>query len=940
METFLGKIAKFIKESDTQLENWTIILPSQRAVNYLQKEIYTAYERPVFSPKTFTINQWVKELTPQTILDKTRLLLALFEIHKKNGTESIDQQFDEFLSWGTTLLSDFDEIDRYLVDSKDLFKNLRDIKGIENWSFGEDQVLTERQTRFMEFWDRLPNYYMQFNEHIASKNIIYTGKAYAQLATHIDRVFTKNKDAKFIFAGFNALSKAEISIIKQLHQLGKAVLFIDSDRYYYDDKNHEAGEFLRRINTELKIKNPSFIETNLAVSTKKIDIINCAQTSGQTKVMSTIINKLTEEELDKTLVLLADEGLIIPVIHALPKKIGKANITMGLPLKNTSIKTWIELIFKIQEGFLKYDRVVAYHKDIENVWNHPFISSMSDKTAIRKIREKEKVMRKNNTVFQQPKNIDIAPLINEIIQEIYTPWKNNWKTAVEQFRKINSSIFKGLDTNYALEKIIIEAFDTQLIDFQNCVNENFPSMSLRTFSVLFQQTWNKESIAFYGNPLKGIQIMGLLETRLIDFKTIIILGMNEGKLPSTNSIQSIIPMDLRRHVGLPLPRDKQGLFAHHFYRLLHHCDHMYITYASSSEGVNSSEPSRYLLQLELELARLNPNILITKKDYTLQNNIAKTQLKTISKTPEIMQRLDELLEGGISASAIKTYINCPLDFYYKYILKFGEETKVDESIESNQLGTFIHAVLEDFYAPYCQKEGVKQKLILVEDIIEMKNACELKMREKFSIFFDHNPAAFETGKNFLSFKMALELTQRFLDYEKKILNSNGNKGIKIISLEAAISFTLELEIHGVMKQVKLKGFIDRIDSIDGKVRIIDYKSGKVKNEDVGSKIKKSSPTDPVDLLVDLSLNSKHFFQLMLYTFIYAKTAGETPSSSCIISLVNLNESPFELLPGDLSMNKLVELFPSVLKLILNEIYSDESSFEHKELFKSYCNYCS
>ncbi len=943
MEKFVDKIAAYIKNASIQLEDWVIILPSERAKQYVQQAIYEVYQQPIFSPTILTINQWVKQHTHPTILNKTRLLLHLFEVHTKQGKEAIDAVFDEFMTWGNIVLSDFDEMERYLIDSTYLFRNLKDIKEIENWSFGEGMQLSERQKRFMEFWDRLPAYYQEFNALLASKNATYGGKSYRDLSENIDRVFANNANAHFLFCGFNAMSLAEKQIIKQLQQLGRGHFLVDADAYYFEDKQHEAGAFIRSVTNYLGIKNPSFISNTIGSHEKKIELISCSQSTGQVKAIGSLLASFSSEKIAKSLVLLADESLIVPLINSIPANVGEANITLGLPLKNSSVRTWVDLLFKIQEGIVKHQRVVIYHKDLLAFWNHPFIIALVSKEEEKLMHAKEQNMRKFNTIFQQVDKVQISPRLDNLLALLYVPWGNDWGKAMTIIRKFNETLFGLLEDTYLYEKTLLHGFDQAIVDFQNCISENFPKMSIHTFKNLFNQEWTRDAMAFYGNPIGGLQIMGLLETRLLDFETILVVGMNEGKMPPTNPIQTLIPMDLRQHVGLPLPRDKQGLFAHHFYRLLHVCSEMYITYSSSMEGVNSNEPSRYLLQLELELTKFSSNIHFTKKYYTLESNQQITKIKSIDKTNDLVLRLDQLLRSGISASALKTYFTCPLDFYYKYVLRFGEEEKVEESIESNQLGTFVHAVLEELYLPYSlkDKQGIeKSKIppkILVEDIDQMIKAYPLEMRKQFSAHFNGDPEAYSKGKNYLSFTMALELTKRFFEFERKRILALHNTGIRIVALEEKLEEKIIVQVYGKPKEITLKGVIDRVDEMNDEIYIWDYKTGKVDSKDVGKELKMSE--DKLVYLVNASKDSKHFFQLMLYCFLYFKRFQRIPKSSAIISLVNIKNSPFILYSQSVSIAEMIELFPEVLSKILEEIYDENQAFTHAEQFINYCNYC-
>ncbi len=948
MSKFVDQIASYIQAQEIPLSNWTIVLPSERAKQYLQKALFELYGKPILAPKMVTIYRWIQEITPETILDKARLLLQLFEIHKQHAKSTQDFSFDEFMKWGTILLSDFDEMDRYLITSEQLFRNLRDIKEIENWSFGNEQ-LTDIQKRFLEFWERLPGYYKDFNALMEQNKTIYMGKAYRKVAQNLDVVFKAKPDTHFLFAGFNALSPSETSIFTQLHKMGRGHILINADTYYLDDKNHEAGTFMRNLKANLGVKEMSFVGSSLGRDSKKIEIISCAQATGQAKVVGSILESLSSDQLQETLVLLADESLIVPLLQNIPAHVGKANITLGLPLKNSSLRTWVELVFKIQEGIEKYGRTTAYHKDLMHCWGHPFIIAILNDQEIGEVHHREKMMRKYNTVFQNPSKIEVPSLLYQIIQVLYTPWQSDWTVAVDCIRKMNKLIYKHLEKKNEFEKALLEGFDHAIIDFQNCVEEGIPAMSLRTFKTLFQQQWMSASMAYYGNPIEGLQIMGLLETRLLDFKTIIVLGMNEGKMPPTNPIQTMIPMDLRRFFGLPTPREKQGLFAHHFYRLLHACEHMYITYTTSSESINSNEPSRYLMQLELELARSNPAIELIKKYYTIDSEEVNSKITHIEKTPEVIARLDELFENGTSASAIKTFIACPLDFYYKYVLKFGEEKKIEEEVESNTFGTFIHEVLEDLYRPFSRREkngelkSIQPPALQPEDIDKMLKNCELLLRKKFGEHFNNDPEAFEKGKNFLSFSMAHELTKRFLKFEKKQLLTHVNSPFFIEALEEEFVEIIEVEVAGKIRKIKLKGFADRIDSLNGKIRIVDYKTGNVKSEDVGKNPSKKDleNVDPTDatLLVEYCLKSKHFFQLLVYNFLYFKKYNVIPESSAIISFVKLNESPFTIRLGNYEMQTAIQLFPEVLRLLLDEIYDADVPFTHTSDFFNYCDYC-
>jgi RecB family exonuclease len=936
--TFTDQIAEYIHEQNLDLKHLTIVLPSERAKKYISTSLFKTYQKPILAPEMITIDRWIRNLSNKTVIDKTRVLVKLFKVQLENLTNEKDKSFDEFMSWGTILLSDYDEIDRYLLSSEKVFKNLADIKEIENWSFG-DETLSEGQKRFMEFWDRLPDYYKRLNEVLDKENSCYMGKAYRFLSENLDIVFKADKERYFLFAGFNALSPAEMSIMKQLERMGRAHILINADNYYLDNPSHEAGRFLRDFKKELDMKELPFVEDNLKNAKKHIEIIECAQQTGQVKVAATILSEFSKEEIDETLVLLADESLIAPLLRNLPKKIGQANITLGLPLKNTSLRTWVDLIFSIQENKTRFKSEAIYIHDLQKMWNHPFLTAVLKKEEKVAITQLETELIRKNSIFQTVTKIKIGAVPDAILAQLTQNWAGNWEIAMQAIRSLNELLFSNFSEEDAFEKAIVQGFDQALLDFENLVKEGLPVMSLKSFRHLFQQHWNTKSVAYHGNPLDGLQIMGLLETRLLDFKKIIVLGLNEGKMPPTNPIQTMIPMDLRAYFNLPTPRDKQGLFAHHFYRLLHHCTDMWVTYTSAQESIGSNEASRYLLQLELELSRINPQITIGKQFYTIPNKTSETEsVQEIHKTDEILKRIDDMFDKSVSASTLNKYLSCPLDFYYRYVMEFGEESEIEEEVESNTFGTFIHNVLEEMYTPFARhdKQGVlkaaKPKNLTSMDIDKMLKQYEGLITKEFLEYFNKDKDAFSSGKNLLSYQMALELTKRILEQEKKFIASQ-TEMVFIEYLELELKADMEIEVFGEKKTLRFKGFIDRIDSIGGKIRIIDYKSGKVKEDDVV--VKKINE----DLIKTFG-GTKHALQLALYCYLFRENFGELPEQASIYSLINIKDGIFPLSSKTSTVEEVINLFPDFVVQLCEQIYNKDMPFTHdtKAQF-NYCLYC-
>ena len=929
---FLKQLAVHIKDKNYDLRSLSIILPSERATKYLAEALLKEYGKPIFSPEITTIDRWVKKHS-KPIIDNTRLLIRLFEMYRETD-EGRFETFEEFTTWGSMLLSDFDDIDRYMLDYRQVFKNLKAIKELESWKIDEEK-LSASQKKFMEFWERIPNYYDKLHQKISEKGFVTAGLAYRQLAENPEVLFKKNENQFFIFAGFNALSLAELTIIKKLIRRNRAEYIINADKYYLENPIHEAGAFLRKNIDFLEIKNPLFITDNLNNKELNIQVVECAQHTGQVKVAATELEKLSQDEVNETLVLLSDESLIGAMVKNIPASIGKANVTLGLPLSQTPIKSWVELIFDIQENKIRFKTEAFYFKDLQRSINNVLIlSSLDAKEKNQLVKLEQETIRKNK-IFQRVDSLNIGQKAEIMLQSLSINWKNDWKLAMSQIRKLNNILLESLSQNAEFERNIVLIFDDALLEFQQIIEEGIPEMNLRSFKSLFYQHWNGKNMAFHGNPTNGLQIMGLLETRLMDFERIFILGFNEGKLPGTNPVRTIIPMDLRYGLGLPSTRDKQGIFAHHFYRLLHHCKNAWITYTTAAEQIGSNESSRYLLQLKLELAKINQNVKISNQFYTVPfPELNELPSNVVDKKPEIIARLDSFFERSISASALNKYLSCPLDFYYRYLVEFGEEKSVEEGVESNTFGSFIHKTLELLFKPFAQRdeEGNYVKPspppISTSDIDKMLNDFKPILYNQFLEFFGGDESLFKNGKNLLSYEMAMEITKNVLIKEKEFL-SNTTELVYIEQVEAAMNTELEVNVNGELKRIKFKGYIDRIDRIGDKFRVIDYKSGKVKDEDVKFKVLEEG-------LKQSFKKTKHALQLTLYCLFFKEKYNCFPDQAIIMSLVKSDK--LFILNYEEEIEGMTLVFKDLVEELLNEIYNLDIHFEHDSDAK-YCGYC-
>lgn len=937
---FTDKIAHYILEKELDLRHLTVVLPSERAKKYLSASLFTVFGKPIFAPKMVTIDQLVKGHSPYPVVDKTRLVILLFNLHQKmeEGKEAIT--FDEFLEWAPILLSDFDELDRYLLDVDAIFKDLRSIKDLEYWHL-EEAELTPARKRFLEFWDQLPKLYHLLKNELKSIEKMNAGGAYKHLAQHTHLLFDIDKEAHYIFAGFNAMSTSELEVLKQTYKIGRGHILIDADTFYLKNNSHEAGMFLRQLLTYLDVKTLPFVEENLLKKELNIRVIECPQVTGQVKVASNELDAIPTDELSDTLVLLADENLILPLLKNIPKKVEKTNITLGMPLKSSAVKNWVDIIFQIQEHYVRFQTTAVYHIDVKRLLAHPFILSLASATDKDQIQRIEAEILQYNKLFVNAQKWNLTPELKRVLSVCFEPWEGNWNKGIHQIRDLNQLIYQSINKEAVFEKALIYHFDQAIVDFQTIIKEGFPEMRMRSFKSMFTQHWSSKSIAYHGNPIDGLQIMGLLETRLLDFKRIICLGLNEGSMPPTNPIQSMLPMDLRRYAGLPTPREKQGLFAHHFYRLLHNCEELVVTYSGAKDGLAGAEKSRYLMQLELELGRMNKQLNYSFEYYNVPiEGSIKTDQKSVEKDSAVIERLNTIFALSTTISRLNTYVNCPLDFYYKNVLDFGEENAVEEEMENSTFGTIVHSVLEDFYFPLAKYDrnkafNPKFRSLTVADIELMELQVEAKVDEKFLFQFNNDKTAFEKGKNQLSFQMAVKMIHSFLKTEKQFIKEGND--LCIHSLEEKFEIPLVLKGETQNYTILLKGTIDRVEEVNGKIRVVDFKTGNTKPKDVQLKI------GDQDVLSNLILSgkegTKHALQLIAYAYMYHHKYQVWPNETGILSLMKAHRGLLLFSNNLFTLPELGEMFPVILTDLLNVIYDEGIPFQHKEAHFSFCTYC-
>jgi ATP-dependent helicase/nuclease subunit B len=948
MQTFLSITAHHLVEKyHDEISDISIILPSRRAGLFLKTEIAKAFGKPLWSPKIFSIEDFMASLSGLKKIDNTTLLFTFYEVYKKIEKEKA-QSFDEFIYWAQVLLHDYNEIDSYLVDTVSLFAAISDVRAIDVWNISGIPP-TDFQKKYLQFWQSLNVYYTALKKHLLENNIGYQGLIFRLAAENInDRLSTITNP--LVFAGFNALSRAEEKIISTLLDSGKAEILWDADDYYVKDKNQEAGRFLRKyigkdpsenlLWKSIKKSDRDQIKWNfnsLSNEAKKISVIGVPYSIGQARAAGDILKSISPDKITKTAVVLADEKLLIPVLNAIPETIEHVNVTMGYPLKNSAAAGLTEAFFLLQENARKLGRendFKFYFKDIIRLLAHPVIKKLKAKnrnTAIVLNTIEHKII-KGNRVFIGPQEIDkiiIEYGSDSFCSMLFADWQNNAREALENISGLLEIVYGELLSD---EKKIQNVLETEqfalLVKVINQVKnyiQNFQAFEdIKTLKVVFNQLLAMETTPFYGEPLLGLQVMGMLETRTLDFENIILLSTNEGTLPSGKSNNSFLPYDIKKNFKLPVYTEKDAVFAYHFYRMIQRAKNIFTLYNTETDELGSGEKSRFLLQVIEELPKINPSVEITEQIVAVNLPASnKKQTLAINKQPDMLKKLTEHAEYGFSPSALTTYINCPLDFYFKYVAGLRVEQEIEETIEASTMGSFIHEALNELYKLFVGK------VLEPINIDSIKPQVKTELKKAFNKKFSDNEVL--KGKNFLTFHIASGFINNFLDFEKQSLEKS-KIPVMIHSLEKVIEAEKDFHLNGKTIKIKFRGTADRMDASANNLRILDYKTGNVDPKEL-----------KLDDIEDLLLPEKSkSLQLLMYSYISSLNQDHndkeiTPGIIClkkisagIMHLNFANNSPID--------EKVLEKFENLISRVLEELFNAEIPFEHRD-GAEYCTFC-
>ena len=920
MRPFLEKIAdRLLKKFPVSMDGIAVVLPSKRSVVFLKHYLSQKIDKPIFLPDFYSIEEFIEELSGLQVLDNISLQFKLYQTYTKYPPKKIDS-FDDFLKWSNVLLHDFNDIDRNLVDAKSIYLNLKEVKELESWSVSDwsfsEENLSDMQNNYIGFFEGILDWYEDFNTSLLKDNLAYQGMTYKAAVNQINNIDIKWN--KVWFVGLNALTKAEQSVIDFLKKRDIARVFWDADIFYYNNSLHEAGGFLRQQRerwSEIDFKGVGDYFNQPKTS---FNVIACPKNITQAKVASEIITSFQKKDLEdsKTAIVLADESLLFPVLHNLPSAIKKLNVTMGSPLKHSSLFSFIDCIFTMQLNAIKYKKQCFYYKDFLIVIQHSYCSKIIDSKVLKDFKNS---IIEGNIVFITKKNIDSCFIDNHLIKSIFSIWKNI-EQALETFTIIVEQLRLSLvGVRGSIASEVLATFYNSLLIVKKLVFENNFEIELKTLYAIMHQLVAKEIIPFKGEPLEGVQLMGILESRTLDFKNVIMLSVNEGKLPKGKLINSFIPYDMKRYFKLPTYSDSDAVFSYHFYRLLQRANNVSLIYNSETDDFGSGEKSRFITQLLSEYQGEIKDFVYKGKDLDISNSI-NISIKNIGLEPEIKAWASK----GVSPSAINMYNRCSLSFYYHYLAKIREDDGVDEYADASTVGTAIHNALENFYPLGIINEQV---------IKDNTSAILADIKNNFVSVFSEE--GMKEGKNYLSLKIAQKITADFLDMEINLVKktSRDSKLINIIKKEEELRCFITVD--GI--DFNLIGKADRVDIEGDRLRVIDYKTGKVDVNEVAF-------TDYDEVIDDTGKGKA--FQLLMYSYLYLKMNPKYIGTDVIAGIFSFKN----LKPGLIKVSKkinsrkkdtliidnnVLNSFEKQLERVLTKIISDDFT----PCLNSSCNYC-
>lgn len=882
---FIQNIIDYIfKNYDLSKDIVEVVFPNKRASIHFKRQIVSQLSKTSWIPITSSVQQAMEKWSGLHLVDSLDVALELMSINDKDANNKVLKQ--NFFGLASQMAKDFDEIDQYKVDAKNLFESLNEVKIIENYTFSEYTLSNEdsykAQSKYLQFFSSLINYYSALRLNLFSRKVGYYGmitRCLSELPT--DELVKRIDGKKIVFAGFNALTTTEEDVVVRLVENGNAVMLWDLDEYYINDKKQEAGRFAndffakhRNLAGKKDYDNEnhgiSFIGNALSTAEKEINVISVSGSSVQANAL-----QLMMEKRENSVVVLADEALLIPTLNSLPDSVGEINVTMGYPFANTPLYGFIDQIFRFQHSlsdskidlwplasfcdadFIKlvfngkdYDSLMSWLKDKQS--SSDLSLHVKDFSSIGKSDDNQ----------EDGASEDLA----RFLTLSSTKWIDS-KDCIENLKSIlRVSLQKIKDESYFVKNQISVA--GKVLNKVESLIKKYDSVEILDLQMLILQIGREMSIAMKGEA-DGLQVMGLLETRNLDFDVVNMLSVNEGVIPKNKNSNSLIPYDVRKYYNLPTYNQQQAVYAYHFYRLLHNAKKINLFYNSLSDSSGLGEPSRFIRQIEYELVKKNPKVQLQHFQYKSPIINLKSNIISVDKDDTMLKKITKL-----SPTSISTYLRCSLQYYWKYIMNINCD-EVNEEIQMNVIGSIIHNTLDELYRNF------GNEIVTESKFLEVRNQYLDKCYQNALRNNNFRNGLPKTGFNSIIASVIDTMISRFLDNEHNIVKENS---LRILCTEKELSFHLN--------NVELHGFADRIDLLNDKLRVIDYKTGSVNPYDVSISANAKQLQDMHDKSI----------QLIMYKYLFIKMLNSNTLGLDEALIAHIEEE--NIVPGIIALQKM------------------------------------
>jgi hypothetical protein len=901
MQPFLESLAERMLQNDLPLENQVVILPTKRSANFLSKIFAEKADGTLWLPEMFTLNEWASRISGLETAENLLTTFTLYEAYSDTmGGEA--QTISEFLSWSSVLLSDFNDIDAYLIEPQSIFRELVDYTEIEQFSFLKSP-LSEKQESYRRFWRKLPAIFEKFRKALLEQKIGTSGMIMRRAAEVSKEYFEKQNNTFVSVAGFNALTASEVSLLKAMENSGSGRVYFDADDYLMTP-NKNSGRFIRRnVETGLGeiLKPPrSFTEKD-----SKIRVISSGHKLDQANAVAAILEKTSDEDLKKTGLILADESMLMPVIERLPEKVKAVNVTMGLSLSTSAFRNWIEAWLELHTTARRAEG--AYYlntRRLTQVLNHPFsvLIGISSTEALSdswiKITELEN---------------DAATLLNPLHEESGL----NLKAVSESINAILQKVIESELSNPEIRMGLLGC--EKLLETLNRLGEFSRSreLDLNNLRQIFMRVLASTKLSLLGEPMQGLQIMGVLETRALAFENLIICSVDEGNFPKGSHAESFIPFEVRLFHKLPGRREKEAVFAYQFYRLLSHSENFTAIYHTDTGTFGGGEMSRYLKQVREDFEHSGRYLEQSLKpsEFTHQKN--DLIIEKNEKVLEIITR--SLVEKGLSASSINRFFESSLEWYYSNILGLSEPETSE--IDPSTFGTIVHDCLERLFEPF--KGEIISEAIL-DQILEQVDQV---LKDSFTT--EAGKKDYLHGINRLHFETAQKMIQSYLKQEKADI-TDGTE-VHYLESERRVERILEVDHQGKKLPVRIKGFIDRIEKRNGILHLIDFKTGNVEHADLKLTVRNKNESFDLEFLTDKLKSKGKALQLLLYDWLLKEENGMAEVNNQIISLAAPGKRDLYLEVEDRDLA--LEIFEDFLRETVLEMLDASVPIEASEKFQ-------